>query len=151
MSARTDGASIPLDRLAALLSEKGHRITPSREVVIGAVALSEGTFTAARILDLTEAVAPDVGRATVFRTLDLLIGLGALERVRLPGGQEGYVLCGPPHHHHIVCSACGAVGEIDDTVLESALQDAVRRSGFTLEHHALELAGSCAACRQAGS
>ncbi|MDQ3855576.1 MAG: transcriptional repressor [Chloroflexota bacterium] len=130
----------------AVLQRSGYRLTPARTSVLSALSRREGSFTAAEVLHDLEASAPEVGRATLFRTLDLLISLGTLERVRLPGGLDGYVLCGPPHHHHIVCTACGVVGEVPGEALEAALSAAVEATGFALEHHALELSGTCRAC-----
>ncbi len=136
-------------RLEELLEESGHKLTPSRECVLGLLVNRRGrVFTAAELLGELAVTHPDIGRATLFRTLDLLISLGALERVRLPGDREGYVLCGPPHHH-VVCSSCGAVGEVAGDPLDEVLAAAVRDSGFTLQSHSVELSGTCAPCRNA--
>ncbi len=134
------------DQLRALLASAGYKSTTSRGHIVSLLAGREGVFTAAELLEDLGERAPEVGRATLFRTLDLLIGLGALERVRLPGGQEGYLLCDPHHHHHVVCSSCGAIGEVESGALEWALAAAVEDSGFTLRSHALELSGVCAPC-----
>ena len=48
-----------------------------------------------------------IGRATIFRTLDVLVDLQAVERLDLPTGDHAYVACEPAHHHHVVCSNCG--------------------------------------------
>ena len=132
--------------LRQIVQRAGYKLTPPRLRIISLLSEREGSFTASEALEALEAAAPEIGRATLFRTLDLLISLGALERVRLPGGHEGYVLCGPPHHHHIVCSSCGAIGEVRAEALEGALASAVRDAGFTLQTHVLELSGVCPVC-----
>ncbi len=135
-------------QLEQLLEESGHKLTPSRESVLALLVNRHGrVFTAAELLGELAVKCPDIGRATLFRTLDLLISLGALERVRLPGDREGYVLCGPPHHHHVVCTSCGAIGEVAGDRLDEVLAAAVRDSGFTLQSHNVELSGTCAPCR----
>ena len=138
-------------QLRSLLEGAAYKVTAPRELVLALLAGRDGAFTASELIEELAGSAPEVGRATVFRTLDLLIGLGAAERVRLPGGQEGYVLCGLPHHHHVVCSSCGAVGEVDDGALETAIASAVRETGFALQAHALELSGLCPPCSEGRS
>lgn len=136
-------------QLRALVGGAGHKVTESRGAVLTSLAGRDSPFTASELIEEIARSAPEVGRATVFRTLDLLIGLGAAERVRLPGGQDGYVLCGLPHHHHVVCSSCGSVGEVEDRALEAAIASAVRETGFALQAHALELTGLCPPCSEA--
>lgn len=139
-----------VDELEGLLPRAGHKSTAARRQILALIADQPGTFTAAELLESLEAHAPYIGRATLFRTLDLLISLGALERVRLPAHQDGYVLCDPHHHHHIVCSSCGSVGEVDSEALEAALHAAVRAAGFSPGTHAFELSGLCPSCAQVG-
>jgi Fur family ferric uptake transcriptional regulator len=134
------------DQLRELLVGAGYKPTAPRGHILALLATRQGVFTAAELLEALGERAPEVGRATLFRTLDILIGLGALERVRLPGGQEAYLLCDPHHHHHVVCTSCGAIGEVESGALERTLTAAVEDSGFTLRSHALELSGVCAPC-----
>ena len=134
------------DKLRELLVGAGYKPTAPRGHILALLAGRQGVFSAAEMLEALGERAPEVGRATLFRTLDILISLGALERVRLPGGQEAYLLCEPHHHHHVVCSSCGAIGEVESGVLERTLTAAVEDSGFTLQSHALELSGVCAPC-----
>jgi len=135
--------------LTDTLRDADYRLTASRRRIISVLCSQERGFTAAEVLDALRDAAPDIGRATLFRTLDLLISLGAVERVRLPVGQDGYILCRPPHHHHIVCSSCGTIGEVAAD-FERALRSAVVESGFTLSDHRLELSGTCARCAPGG-
>ena len=88
-----------------------------------------------------------VGRATVFRTLDLLAARGQLERIDLPSGEHAYVACAPQeHHHHVVCRACGRSVEVEDAGLQSVVGEIARRSGYRIESHRLELFGLCSDC-----
>lgn len=137
---------MPEDQLRALLVGAGYKRTTPRGHILALIARRRGVFSAAELLEALGERAPDVGRATLFRTLDILIGLGALERVRLPAGQEAYLLCDAHHHHHVVCSSCGAIGEVVSGALERTLTAAVEDSGFILHSHALELSGVCAPC-----
>ena len=87
-----------------------------------------------------------VGRATVFRTLEVFEELGAIERLDLPTGEHAYVGCEPVHHHHVVCSRCGRTTEIDDAGLRRSSATSPARPGFRVDEHRLELFGVCPAC-----
>lgn len=134
------------EEIEALLGAAGYRLTSPRGAIVDRVLQQREPFTATELLEDLRARAPEVGRATVFRTLNLLISIGVVQRVRLRGDVEGYVACGTSHHHHVVCSVCGAVGEVDSPALEDALSSAAAASGFKLRSHALELSGLCASC-----
>jgi Fur family ferric uptake transcriptional regulator len=88
-----------------------------------------------------------VGRATVFRTLEVLEELGAVERLDLPTGEHAYVVCQRAHHHHhIVCSSCGRTIQIDDAGLRIVVGEIARRTGYRVDEHRLELFGMCPSC-----
>jgi Fur family ferric uptake transcriptional regulator len=115
--------------------------------VVDLVAAQDGHFTAAELLARARAKSLPIGRATVFRTLDLLTDIGALERLDLPSGEHAYVACVPEqHHHHVVCRKCGTSVEVEEGGLQSVVSDIGRKSGFQIESHRLELYGLCPNC-----
>ena len=123
------------------------RATAPRRAIAKLVAHRRGHFTANDLL--ADAAARDVrvGRATVFRTLDLLAARGQLERIDLPSGEHAYVACAPQeHHHHVVCRSCGRSVEVADAGLQSVVGEIARRSGYRIESHRLELFGLCGEC-----
>ena len=131
------------------LDRAGYRLTEPRRSLATLIADEEGHFTAAGLVQAARAGRRSVGRATVFRTLEVLAALGAVERLDLPSGEHAYVGCEPAHHHHVVCSRCGRTDEIDDAGLRSFVGDVARRTGYRVDGHRLELFGTCSAC-QAG-
>lgn len=133
--------------LVSAMDTAGYRLTEPRRAVAELIAAREGHFTAADLLDDAKARRLGIGRATIFRSLDLLTELNVLERLDLPSGEHAYVPCEPIHHHHIVCSNCGRVTEVDDRGLASAVEDIERRTGWQVESHRLELYGRCPRCR----
>jgi Fur family ferric uptake transcriptional regulator len=133
--------------LVAAMDAAGYRLTEPRRAVAELIAAREGHFTAADLLDDAKARRLGIGRATIFRALDLLTELDVLERLDLPSGEHAYVPCRPAHHHHIVCSSCGRVTDVDDQGLASALEQIERRTGWQVETHRLELYGRCPRCR----
>ena len=93
---------------------------------------------------------PRLGRATVFRAVDVLVEQGILDRVTFADGTHHYRVCTPGgHHHHVVCSVCRRVVEIDACLTPELLAAIERSTDFILEGHSVELFGRCADCQQA--
>jgi Fe2+ or Zn2+ uptake regulation protein len=111
------------------------------------IAARNGHFTAADLMADVRAHRLGIGRATVFRALDLLLELGVLERLDLPNGDHAYVGCEPSHHHHVVCGRCGRATDIADAGLTAVVDDIETRTGYRIDRHRLELFGLCPACR----
>jgi len=135
--------------LLTALADAGVRSTEPRRAVAGLIAARAGHFTARDLV--ADAVTRDVaiGRATVFRALELFADLGLVERLDLPTGDHAYVVCEPEHHHHVVCSRCGRSTEVEDGGIAEAVRELGRRTGYRIEQHRLELFGVCRACRLA--
>ena len=129
------------------LDRAGYRLTEPRRALATLIADQDGHFTAAELVAIARARRLGVGRATVFRTLETLEDIGAIERLDLPSGEHAYVGCEPAHHHHIVCSRCGRSVEIDDAGLRPVVREVARQTGFRVDDHRLELFGLCPTCQ----
>jgi Fur family ferric uptake transcriptional regulator len=132
--------------IVTALYRAGYRLTAPRRSLAGLIADQDGHFTAAGLVEAARARRLGIGRATVFRTLEVLEELGAVERLDLPSGEHAYVGCEPAHHHHVVCSRCGRTDEVDDAGLRAVVGDVARRTGYRVDDHRLELFGLCPAC-----
>ena len=131
------------------MADAGYRLTGPRRTVAGLIAAREGHFTAADLMADARTRELDIGRATIFRALELLTELDVLERIDLPSGDHAYVPCEPQHHHHhLVCAVCGGVTEVGDLGLASAVEQIQHRTGWQVETHRLELYGRCPDCRE---
>jgi Fe2+ or Zn2+ uptake regulation protein len=130
------------------LERAGSRVTGPRRTVAALINDRAAHFTAADLLDDARARRLSLGRATVFRTLELFSEMGLLERLDLPSGEHAYVVCAPRHHHHVICSRCGRTAEVADLGLEDVLAEAATRTGYQIDDHRLELHGLCPACRR---
>lgn len=128
------------------LARAGERVTDPRRAVASLIAGRDGHFTSAELVADAATRFPGLGRATVYRTLDLFASLGLVERLDLPDGGHAYVPCDPVHHHHAICTACGRAFDVDDTGLADVLASMGRRSGFRVTAHRLEIFGLCARC-----
>ena len=135
--------------LVEAMDRAGYRVTRPRRAVAELVADHDGHFTAADIVLDARRHRPGIGRATVFRTLDLLAEVGAVERVDLPDGGHAYVGCEPSHHHHLICTSCGRSTDVADCGMREVAREVERRSGYAVASHRLELFGTCPDCRAA--
>ena len=137
------GAQTPI---VTALDRAGYRRTGPRQALATLIADQDGHFTAAEMIAAAQQRGLGVGRATVFRTLEVLEELGAIERLELPSGGHAYVGCEPVHHHHVVCSSCGRSSEIRDADLQRVVRRVGRQTGYRIDDHRLELFGLCPAC-----
>ena len=129
-------------------SEAGYRLTAPRLALAKLIAAQGGHFTAEALLAESQRRRLGLGRATIFRSLDVLAGLGLVERLDLPSGEHAFVACEPAHHHHIVCSVCGRAQEVGDHGLRELATTVERSTGFSIDTHRLELYGTCPDCRR---
>jgi Fe2+ or Zn2+ uptake regulation protein len=137
--------------LVGVLDDAGYRLTEPRRAVAGLVAAREGHFTAADLVADARRRRLPIGRATIFRALDLFADLHLVERIDLPDGDHAYVGCDPVHHHHAICTRCGRSQDVEDLGLGEVIAAAGERLSFAVTSHRLELFGVCAACRAAGA
>jgi Fur family ferric uptake transcriptional regulator len=138
-----------ISSIVIALERAGYRVTEPRRAVAHLIAARDGHFTAAELVAASRARRLGIGRATIFRTLETLTELRAVERIDLPSGEHAYVACEPAHHHHVVCSRCGRATDIDDAGLRTVVREVARRTGYRVEEHRLELFGLCPACQAA--
>jgi Fur family ferric uptake transcriptional regulator len=132
--------------IVAALDRAGYRLTEPRRSIAALIGDQDGHFTAAELVADARVRHLGVGRATVFRTLELLERIGAVERLDLPSGEHAYVGCEPAHHHHVICSRCGRTSKIDDASLRPVVSEVARQTGYRVDEHRLELFGLCPAC-----
>ncbi|HMO54670.1 MAG TPA: Fur family transcriptional regulator [Tepidiformaceae bacterium] len=130
------------DSATSRLETIGFRSTAPRKAVLNAIERVQGAFTIEDLLmDL-----PEVGRATVFRTIKLLQELDLVCRVPLEDGSIRYQLSDGGHHHHLVCRTCGTFTEFSDLELDTRIQEQAAAHGFSLQGHSVELYGLCQGC-----
>lgn len=133
------------DWMLRRLEDAGERMTEPREIVVRALVAQPGVINPEA---LSYELHPDgVGRATVYRTLDLLERYGMLARVHLDGC-HGYTLCDEGHHHHLLCSGCNAVLQVDATGVEAEILRLAEELKFRVDTHTLEFAGLCESCQK---
>jgi Fur family ferric uptake transcriptional regulator len=133
--------------IVGALDEAGYRLTSPRRALASLIAGRSGHFTADDLLADSRRGRLGLGRATVFRALDVLADIGAIERLDLPTGEHAFVTCEPRHHHHVVCSSCGRSTPVADAGLERLAEAIGASTGYRVETHRLELFGLCHGCQ----
>ncbi len=104
--------------MLAVLEDRGYRVTGPRRSIISLLDQKEEGFSAEEISHEL----PRVGRATVYRTIKLLIDAGVVCKLSMPDGAPKYSLARVEHHHHTVCVRCGKVGEFRASTIERLLR-----------------------------
>ena len=137
------------EAVAHALSGAGLRLTGPRRAVAQLLTEREGQFTAEELLAESRSRGLGIGRATIFRSLELLGRLNLVERVDLPSGDHAYLICEPDHHHHVICSQCGraVTFAMDDRGLAERLEQVARATGYAIDAHRLEVYGRCPDCQ----
>lgn len=128
--------------LLGQLEQTGYRLTTARREVLNAVASRADGFTAE---DLARQL-PGIGRATVYRTIKLLVETGLLCKMALHDGAPRYSLAGVGHHHHAICVSCGSVSEVRLGAVERALHQLAESTDGRILGHRLEVYITCARC-----
>ena len=129
------------------LRQNHRKLTRSRQVVLDIITQATHHLTPAEVYRKAKAKYPQIGLTTVYRTLDLLVELGYIQRIHLEEGCHSYAATARQHGHHLVCSTCGRAEEFADCDLDTLVQALQARTGYAIDVHVLELMGRCPACQ----
>ena len=133
--------------LMAVLEDRGYRATAPRRAIAELLEQKHEGFTAEA---LNEEL-PSVGRATVFRTIKILLDAGVVCRIPKMDGAPVYSLAlAGRHHHHSICVQCGAVGEFKAATIERALRAISADIDGQIIDHRIELYVTCNRCPSNG-
>lgn len=135
---------------ARRLRDAGYKLTNARLTVLTVLEALGGHVTSGQVLEAVEQHDPSIGRASVFRTLDLLTHIGL---IRPTYGASSitpvYVLMPDGHHHHMVCTRCNRVIEIDGCGMEQIQREIEVRLNVQVTGHLVEFFGLCETCKTA--
>ncbi len=130
----------------AFLKKKGHRITAGRLAVLEVALKEKGHFDADTLYLHMRMKDSRVSRATVYRTLDLLLEAGFLSKMLTENQAMYEVIPGKGHHDHLICTKCGAIIEVVNEEIERLQKEICRKHGFTMTRHVLKIEGTCSDC-----
>lgn len=133
--------------IVAMLRERGYRITPQREAILGEVLATDGHITPQDVARRVQRRLPAVNASTVYRTLAMLEEVGVVRHAHLERGAE-YHRTEDPRHVHLTCSRCGAEDDLSADEVTSLEQVIARHRGFAPDLTHFAISGLCARCRR---
>ena len=128
------------------LSEQGYRLTPQRLMILSAIEDTDSHISAEEIYTQVVAKYPNVNISTVYRTLELLKRLGLVTETDMGGGRVRYHPADKGHHHHLVCQECGAIIDLDESMLVSLKNTLLQDYNFVADLRHLAIFGRCVKC-----
>lgn len=139
-----------IERLKNNLKEKGYKLTPQRRAIVDIIIRNEGShLTTEELYDLVKVECPEIGLATVYRTVQLLEELGVVSKLDLNDGCYRYELVHEDenhHHHHLICSNCGKLIEVQGDLLEGLEHEIESKYDFRIKNHSVKFYGICSEC-----
>ena len=133
--------------LSDLLARQDVRVTRQRLEVLVELSREPDDITAQELWRRLRERDSQTGLATVYRTLALLADKGVVDTLSHHGTELCYRLCTDSHHHHLVCSSCHRVVEVEQCGLGNWLDTVTAQHGFVATDHRVEITGLCRACR----
>jgi Fur family ferric uptake transcriptional regulator len=142
------GKSKTKDKFREFMLDKGLKSTRQREIILDEFLRVGSHLSTEELYLRLRRKNPQIGYATVHRTLKLFAECGIAEQRHFGDGQARYEASDlDEHHDHLICVNCGRIVEFEDPRIESLQEEVARQHGFSIERHRLELYGCCEACR----
>jgi len=137
------------DQLARYLAQKKLKMTRGRRAVLEMVLALRGHFDVDEIRAVLNRSGVAVSRATLYRTMPVLVEAGLVHKIEMEGGQTRYEpMFGRHHHDHMVCLGCGAIAEFENREIERLQEEICRRKKFRMTGHTHQIRGFCAKCER---
>jgi Fur family ferric uptake transcriptional regulator len=141
-----------VQEVITILNGKGFRVTNQRKAIVEAAFSTTHHYSAEDLLKMSQKLDPAVSRATVYRTLPLLVETGFLQEVDLGKDFKFYDpnYSQQPHHNHIVCVDCDQVFEFDDHCLVVRENFLSKSMGFAAQNMRLKIEAKCEELKKCG-
>lgn len=143
------------ERFKTLLKQNGLKVTTQRVAILQVLSnRPDEHLTAEEIYDCVKEMFPEIGLATVYRTIQVLSELNLIDKLNLNDGYVRYEIgkdgsaSTSHHHHHMICLECGQVFTFQDDLLEKLEERIEETMGFTVANHEVKLYGTCKECKE---
>ena len=141
-----------ISRTLAALRSAGGRVTDQRRLILAEIDAAPAGMSAEELVAAVRQADGDASRSTVYRTLDLLREIDAVETVHPSPEQHRYLARRTPDQHHVVCEQCSSVALIDRCTFDTTTTTEIeRQTGFAITGHVLEVFGLCGACHSSAT
>lgn len=145
--------TISQEKFKEMLKEKGLKVTNQRLLVLEVLAEHRDKhMTAEDIYELVREDYPEIGLATIYRAVQLLLEMQLVDRINLDDGCSRYEIGElfngelKHHHHHLICKTCGKVSSFKDDLLEELERRIEAETGFLVYDHEVKFYGQCQEC-----
>lgn len=139
-----------IQRITSKLKKSGYKLTPQRQAIVDTILASVGKhLTVEEIFDIVKQKRPEIGLATVYRTIMLMHEENLVTRLDLKDGTARYELTREDEHHthhHLVCIKCSQVLEFMDDLLDPIEEEIGKKYNFKVLDHSLKFYGICNEC-----
>ncbi|MGI6422292.1 MAG: Fur family transcriptional regulator [Syntrophomonadaceae bacterium] len=138
-----------MDVIHSKLDRNNYRLTDQRKAILDVMLENQGShLSAEEVLWEAKKKFPNIGIATVYRTLEKLANLDILHKSMFEGNKFRYELAEDDkhHHHHVVCLNCGQISEVSGDLLHE-LESKLEQQGYKIIDHELKFYGYCPACK----
>jgi Fur family ferric uptake transcriptional regulator len=143
-------SSEEIEKLKSNLKENGYKLTPQRRAIVDVIIRNEGNhLTTEELYDLVKLECPEIGLATVYRTVQLLECIGVVCKLDLNDGCNRYELVHEEEnhqHHHLICTVCNNVIEVKGDLLDTLEHEIEEEYKFKVKNHSLKFYGICSDC-----
>lgn len=143
-----------IDSIKNKLRENDLRLTSQRQAILQILLeYRHAHLSVEELYNIAHEHYPELGIATVYRTLDTFVELGIVHKMEFGDKGARYELNvddGQHYHHHLFCISCGTIIEFNDDLLEKLEERIINESKFLIKDHSLRFYGLCHECQQKG-
>ncbi len=140
-----------VEKIREELYAKEYKFTPQRRMVLQVLAEHpDEHLSADEIYSLVKEKYPDIGMATVYRTLDLLASLNIVQKINFGDGKSRFEMSQQERHqhHHLICLSCSNIIEVADDLLAQLEELITEEYGFAVQDHMVQFFGMCKECQK---
>jgi Fur family ferric uptake transcriptional regulator len=140
-------------RIYEFIERKGLRKTAQRDAIIEAAFSTTEHYTAEELLGMSKKIEPSVSRATIYRTLPLLVDCGVLKEMDFGKDHKYYDpnFVDHPHHNHLICVDCNKIVEFEDRNIETLENCITKRLGFSPAAKIIRIEATCDELKRRGA
>ncbi len=137
--------------LKSILRAKGLKLTPQRRSILEIIYENKGNhLSIEEIYELVKTKCPEIGLATVYRTMQLFDEAKLVYKHNFNDGRSRYeiILDEDHQHHHLICTNCGMIIEVEEDYLEQIEKEIEKKYSFTIKNHNVKFYGHCNKCNK---
>jgi len=138
-----------LKKFKKFIKDSDHLFSRERHEIAACVFALDTHFSADELYLKLKQKGSNVSRATVYRTLELLVHAKLLSKLQMKEGQHLYEnYDGIKHHDHMICLSCGKIIEFSSKEIESIQKQICKKYNFKMKSHMLRICGLCEVCQK---